>query len=546
LSRRTRLDLAVGALTVAAYLAVQLALLLGPHPNDPAKYFSTAVGFPDVPADLWTLRIGLVIPMRLAVLLMGPTEVALYAVPLAAGVLLVAAVFGLVLAVFRDRAAAAAAALVTALNTDYLLNASSPFPDTLATTTFATGFLLLVLAGLAPADASVRLVQVCVVIAGFLFGWTYLTREFSPILLPTLIAAVLILRLPLRRVALLAGAAVGTAALELVYGLAAYGDPLVHLHELAEHRRAGLSGAGLATPQNQVDGPLDSIAVFPRLLMSWGTGWLMLVLVVLLAATLLLLRDRRLWLFAAWFFGFWAMMAVIGLLSLPSGRWLVNVGNVRYWSPIFPALAIGAFGGLSLLLRRHVPRRRLAITGAVAALALATVILVPGIVEFRRCASRHVWRNEPIERWHELRDWLSTRQAKGYGVIVTDNISARLLDPAFVHEPLDGLVWDGSVVAWKRDPDPLAPVADRSRSLVLVSEAGYASAADGRAVVAKLTPSWAPVFTSGDGGLVVFSHQPVGGTPASVRPKPWWEESKPARRLSGCGGHGTSEDVSGG
>ena len=53
---------------------------------------------------------------------------------------------------------------------------------------------------------------VAVAVAGMLFGASYLIREFSPFLLPAVLAAVFLLRYSWRRIGLLAGAAVATAA----------------------------------------------------------------------------------------------------------------------------------------------------------------------------------------------------------------------------------------------------------------------------------------------------------------------------------------------
>src|SRR5688500_11221471 len=93
-------DYMLGGAILGVYLVLQLWLLEGPRPLDSAKYFDTAVDFPNVPVDLWTLRIGLIASVRAAVLVFGPSEAALYAVPIAAGVLLSAAVYGIMLLLF--------------------------------------------------------------------------------------------------------------------------------------------------------------------------------------------------------------------------------------------------------------------------------------------------------------------------------------------------------------------------------------------------------------------------------------------------------------
>src|SRR5262245_44988907 len=108
--RAPGLDWAAGGITVALYLVGQLLFLQGPHPFDPSWYFYTAIDFPDVEPDLFTLRIGLLGPVHAAILAFGPSEAALYAVPLLSGVLLVASVFATMLLFFHDRVLAAVAA----------------------------------------------------------------------------------------------------------------------------------------------------------------------------------------------------------------------------------------------------------------------------------------------------------------------------------------------------------------------------------------------------------------------------------------------------
>jgi hypothetical protein len=114
------------------------------------------------------------------------------------------------------------------------------------------------------------------------------------------------------------------------------------------------------------------------------------------------------------------LMAVLGLGSLPSGRWIINVSIIRYWYPIFPPLAMGAFAAIAVLIPK-----RLRIPGGItlvhaATVVLATLALAPGLIEFRQCEARKVWVNDPAERWYELRSWFATPEADRYGVIWTD------------------------------------------------------------------------------------------------------------------------------
>jgi len=537
-TRTQWLDLAAAGVAVGLFLGIQFALLLGPHPFDPAKYFSTAVHFPHVGADLWTLRIGLVAPVVVAVKLIGANEAALYAVPLAGGLLLVTAVFGTMLALFRDRVLAAAAALVAALNTDFLLNSSFLFPDTLATATFATGFLFLVLGGLTARSSNVWVPRAAVLAAGFFFGWTYLIRDFSPILMPTVVAAALVLGYPWRRIGLLAAAAVLTGMLEFVYGALQYGEPFVHLQKLLEHRDAAFTPSRAITIENvqrETENPAGALLVLPRIILSWDSGWFLLLLAPIFVAALVLLRDRRLWVLATWCIGFWVAMVGLALGELPSGRWIINTTNVRYWYPVFPALAMSGFAGLWLLVRRYAPTRRGLLAAQLAVLALAALILLPGVAEFKSCTSEKVWRNDPMGRWHELRSWLGTEEAAPYERILTDRISARELDPVFLSAPVGDRVWSGNVKFWPRSGERLEPTEAVGTTLIFLNRRRVTIGPDSAAKIDALTAEWTPVFVSGDGALVLLAHRPASAE-GTAGPLPWWQRpAQPSEPRWGCG-----------
>jgi hypothetical protein len=525
LPRETVLDWVTGGIVLVVYAIVQAALLQGPRPLDSARYFDSGVDFPDIPINLWTLRIGLVLPVRGAVLLFGPTEAALYAVPFVAGLLLAAAVYGTMLLLFHDRVLAAAAGLVTVLNTDYLFTSSHIYPDTTATATFTAGFFFLVLAAVrSERDRPGWAPTAAVVCAGLLFGWTYLIREFSLILVPAVLATVVLLRYPWRRVAILAGAALAMFAVELLYGLVRYRDPFVHADELLGRGDDPVRWRPerMDYIQAQLNNILDTTIVFPRLLLSWRSGWIfLLLLLVLFFVALVLFRDRRLWLFAAWFFSFWAIMAVIGLGSLPSGRWILNVTNVRYWYPIFPALVMGAFGGLGLLVQRIFPTFRGLRLTPVFATALTVVVLVPGVVEYQRCAARDAWGNDPAERWHELRSWFATPEADRFDVVWTDSLTHRLV-PAFTRTTFGKRLWQGEAEQFPRPRRQFAVPTDEERALILLHKDRLRGVPNAQRNVNDLRRDWSPVFVTADGRMVVLAHRSVTTGDAVGGQSAWW------------------------
>jgi hypothetical protein len=534
--RNRLVDLGVGALVLLVYLVVQLVLLPGPHPFDPATYFKAAVDFPKEHVDLFSLRSGLMGPVYLAVLALGESEAAFYAVPIGSGVVLAAAVYGTMLVLFGERLWAAAAALVTVLNTSYLLNSSSIFPDVLGTATFTAGFFLLVLGGIPDEDREGRWWWLLPLGAGALFGWTCLVREFTPLLLPAVVGAVLLLRYSLRRVLVLAGAVVGVLCLELVYNLIRFEDPLFHIRRLLGRGDAGISArrrALMDEVHSALNDPLDTLIVFPRLLLSWSFGWALLILVAAFVVALMRFRDRRLWMLAIWGFSFWALMAILGLISLPSGSWILNITNVRYWYPVIPPLVMGGVAGLALLAREFAPVRFGSWLAHGSVVAVSALVLVPGTVVYDRCREPDVWRNDPAERWNELRAWLGTPEAEPFRVIQTDRITARLL-PAFTHSTFGGAVWRGRIEALnleRRVDDPDA----RALGLVLVHLDRIRVLYPGLAERLQGPPEgWSPLFVSSDRHMLVLAPDSTASAGTPAWPPDW---PPPAEAGSGedCG-----------
>ena len=510
------LDVAVGGVVVLVCGIALIAFLQGPHPFDPAKYFETAVYFPHVALDLWTLRIGLVGLVYGAVLIFGPSEASLYAVPIATGLLLAAAVYATMLVLFRDRVVAGAAALVTTLNPVYLRNASSILPDTTATATFAAGFLCLVLGGEGSWQrGTIRRQNAAAVVAGVLFGATYLIREFSPILLPAVVAAVLLLRYPPRRILVLAGAALATAALELLYGAARTGDPFLHAHELLERGAEGAVRVQVRLDAGQM------LLLFPRLVVSWRSGWLFLLLLALFVVALAVTRDRRLWILAAWCVSFWVVMTALGLASLRSGTWILNITNVRYWYPILPPLVMGGFGGLVLLGERFVGVGKAVRIVPIAAAALTLVLLVPGLAEFRSCAARDGWKTDPRERWVDLRGWFGTPEADRYGQLWTDWRTQRLV-PAYTSTTFGRELWGGELHAFQELDRATVAAAARADGVILIHKDHlWRDVPRPGASLLQLRDDWAPIFVSGDGNTLVLAHDPPAAARAAA-PGAWW------------------------
>lgn len=519
----TRLDWAAGAIVLVAFAVVQLALLQGPNPHDPAIYFKAAINFPNVDAGVFVLRIGVVWPVVAALFVFGPSAAALYAVPVAAGLVLVAAVYGTMLLLSRDRVLAAAAALVTGANDYILLNSSFIFPDTIATAAFTAGFLCLVFGATRIRDddrGAGWISALSAIGAGVFFGWAYLAREFSPILLPAVVVAVALLRYRVRHVAMLAGAAAVTFSVGPLYGLLHYGDPLARLRPLFERVDVPVEPGRLARMEHiqaQLTSPVDTVAVFPRLLLSWHVGWVFLLLLATFVIALVRLRDWRSWILGAWVVSLWTTMAVFGLVELPSGRWILNITNIRYWYPIFPPLVMGAFLGVGLLLGKSSTRRRRFSVVHIAAVGLAGLALLPGIVQFQRCAAKDIWKRDPRAGWQDLRSWFAASEAQRYDVVWTDRGSNRLI-PAFTSTFFGRRLWDGNVRAFPRGGAAEVRTVARAPFVLVVNRARRRFDRD----LSHLRSRWAPIFISENRRMLVLAPEPVSEGRAAAPASPWW------------------------
>jgi len=207
-------------------------------------------------------------------------------------------------------------------------------------------------------------------------------------------------------------------------------------------------------------------------------------------------------------------MAVFGLWRISTGELIVNVTNIRYWYPIFPPLVMGAFGSLGLLIREYAPARRLVLLAPALPVVVAALAIAPGTAEFRSCASQNLWRNEPMERWNELRSWFASEEAKRYDLIWTDRHSSRLA-PVFMRTTFGDRLWHGDVRRFPARRPLSVPPAD----LILVHKRFQGTREE-------LWNEWSPVFQSADGWMILLSHHP-GATGESPAQQPWRDPPTP-------------------
>jgi hypothetical protein len=244
-----------------------------------------------------------------------------------------------------------------------------------------------------------------------------------------------------------------------------------------------------------------------------------------------LVRDRRLWLFGAWFLSFWAIMVVIGLGELESGRWILNVTNVRYWYPVLPALVMGSLGGLWLLVRKWRPSFRGVALAPAVVLALGFATVAPGLAEFKSCADHRTEGNDPAGRWSEVRTWFATPAADHFHAVWTDATTQRLL-PAYVSTTFGQRVWHGEVETFVGSRGEIPTPADLSRALIFLQRDRVRTEVR-RPLrrLEKLRRDWSPVFVSSDGIMVVLAHRSAAAAQFVQGSGEWWTLPGPPLRV---------------
>jgi hypothetical protein len=198
---------------------------------------------------------------------------------------------------------------------------------------------------------------------------------------------------------------------------------------------------------------------------------------------------------------------------------VVNITNVRYWYPVFPSVAMGAFLGLALLGERLGFAR----SGArlVASAALAGAVIAAGLVEFGDCASRSPWKNDSRGEWLELRDWFATPEADRYAALWTDWRTHRLV-PAYTSSTFGRELWDGETDAFLELDDKVARQARRPAAVLLIHKDHlWRDVPRPGPSLARLRDAWTPIFATESRNILVLAHQPSAASGAAIEGS-WW------------------------
>ncbi|MFB4314122.1 hypothetical protein [Actinomadura sp. 21ATH] len=505
----------IPAALVLAWLAVLLAHLRAPVPSDQANYFTAAERFPrpvEVTTEMHQMtRFGLIIPVRLAMVVFGPSQAAYAIVPVLATLALLLGTYALGTLLFA-RSVGVAGGIAVVAATPVFEDSTDLLPDVLAVGLF-TCALALAVAARQREEPPRKAVLLGI---GALLAWSYLAREFIVFAWP-------VVPVLLYRRAGLAGllwtaapiAAAGLAELLLCWRM--YGDPLARLLSITGH------GRGPSTPEiasTYRDKPrMLYVLRLPKTLQTYAEGGL---LVALLGLTLLggLLRPRRLAVPVAVCALLWIPLTLLGGVLDP-GAPKLRLQLIRYWYPVFPAFVLGGLGTLWLLavpLARRLPDRgRARAVGAVRA-ALPAVLALAVAAALAGTAARSWWA-APATRLgggtqlDALRGWMHDRDG-AYDRIWTDPHTRKIL-PVYRRGFWGGESWSAGIYAVRPGqaagpgPGDLVLLYDTERGHICSLCKKSARTAFGDTSGAR--PGWRQVFATPDRVVRLYEVGPAGG-----------------------------------
>jgi hypothetical protein len=420
---------------LAGLVGVVLTVVIMPPPmyGDSQWVWRAAHMWPSIPADFpptvthHAMRLGTVLPVKLAQLILGDNQVAWVVAS------------ALLLSLFTAGAFAAGRSLFSTwvgVGTVVLL-AIHPFftdiddytgsvntstgglvPDAPAAGLYALGVAAFVVASRRKAALQVR----WLVAGGVCMGLAYLTREFVAFMFAAIPVYFLLLRIPWRRLVFPAIPMAGLLAFELVHNAIVWGDPLARLKVAGEH------SAPLAAPRSLrfvLGGFYDA--------MNWDRlGWLFLICLALTVVGAAVFRDRRLILLLVWFASLWVPLTLLGGLLNPADPNL-RIFLVRYWTAIFAPLVVGGLATVGLIVERV---RRSQFDHRPVAVVAALAVMLYGIL-----AADVLTKVRRDEDWRGLRSWLAAHPE--VTTIYTDDRTAETAE-FYTITPTGDRIWSGS------------------------------------------------------------------------------------------------------
>ncbi len=487
----------LGPLLVVA-ATIQLAMLRPPFPSDSLSYFGWAESLGGNEISHGTTRLGVLVPVRLAIEAFGTSEIAYYAIPFIFSLLLIGATYVVGVKLAGNQVVATGAALTIVLSTLVLELNSQILPDT-----FAAAWFVLAVAFFLSAPSSDH--RMAWMIAGAAAcGVAYMAREYVVFMAPLLVLIAWTHRWTRREWGVVMGVFAFMLIAEMTMLAILFEDPFARFRALAGFAERGATGqSALLTAYGADATRWTVLSRAPGTFARYAVGELLMFTVPVGIALAVLDRPRRtLWLvLLTWIGALWVpMMLLAGILDPQTPR--IRDSHVRYWFLIVPALYLLLMASISVVVSKL--RRR----GAAVAAVIVAVAIVGGtlVADIRSIPPNSMFRAFGATQWDDVRDWLRSDDAADIDRIYVDRRMAMVL-PIYTKDVLGSTIWSGEIIPFERDGDFLS--TSEMDGAIIVHELGVRYLRNRDLVVPHdyldPAPGWDTRLRRGDGTLTILA-----------------------------------------
>lgn len=425
-------------------LGVQLYFLNPPILSDQMEYFFTAVKFPRLPAwpNISSMRIGLLLPVSVLYRVFGYSETAYYTFPFVAVTALAISIYWIGKVLFSVRVgffSALTALLVPNLIQEY----GHLLPDIPATACSTAAFAVLLdgFQRLEKGDATIpKRVQRQFLLAGFLFGWSYLIKEYLAVLFFLIPVLFMMFKIPWRYLYPLVGGMIAMYMVEAITGIVYYQNPFIRFIAAAPRETVG-----------EIHKDIGKIISFLFILLSrdGGAGFLLIMSGGFFHTILRGLKGEKRYAFMlGWILLIYLLFTAAGLLPVLY-KWedivLLRLHKFRYWIPILPPLVIGGIAMLdsviSRIARKWRPDEKYRI-----AMIMLVVVFVAGAIGFHEIKDDPNFIRNSQDHYLELRRYLRSDDCDCGELIWVDRDNRRAFErilPMYIRNPFGRLIWGG-------------------------------------------------------------------------------------------------------
>ncbi|MCD6577300.1 MAG: glycosyltransferase family 39 protein [Anaerolineaceae bacterium] len=319
---------------------IQILFLTPPILSDPMEYYFTAIKFPHLPEipDHWTLRIGLILPVAVLYRIFGNAEITYYSFPLASMAILSIGIYFMGSRLFNRRIGLISALWLITIPS-LILESGRLLPDLPATACIVAGFAMLI--SFKDLHANGRKYNWFFFIAGALFGWSYLIKEYYIIFVLLIPLAFWANKIPYRKlVPVIAGISLmlGTEAL---FGFIYYDNPFIRLLVANPRETLGF-----------IERDVAKIFRYFYILLkkNRGEGSTILGGIAIIHLIIHTIKKDKQYIFLfSWVLLIYCFFTFTGLLPIIlswEDKVLLRLHIFRYWILILPPLVIGGIAAM--------------------------------------------------------------------------------------------------------------------------------------------------------------------------------------------------------